>query len=264
MQKSQLRSVLIGLFYPAILGAVIYDVFKIFLEIFSRLEFPNSVLDIFNNPSILLGIQSQVLSFVFALILLYAVDFSYSDVETDNDATSGERYRFTQFICDTIIVLSLFITTQLLLAAIPGSAATNESSSIREVNTSATPVIFWMFITKLASVIWEIPKKEEWGYVPISKTLTLIFGKEVHEEDKDNLELVLMHYKWGSDGLLALVYLLLFACAFFGHGHSWLDGNHLVMLLILILCVLIDVATYFWCDKLEGKLESCKSAIKSA
>jgi hypothetical protein len=260
VRKSQLRSVLIGLFYPAILGAVIYDVFKILLEIFGRVGFFNALLDLLQHPSLLLGIQSQVLFFVFALILLYAVDFSYSDVETDDEAVPGERYRFSQFICDMIIVVSLFITTQLLLAAIPGPTGANESSQMREVNTSATPVISWMFITKLASVIWELPGKGEWKYIPISEAITLI-RKEVRNDEKHKLELVLMHYKWGSDGFLGLVYLSLGACAYFNNGNSWLDGNHFSKILILTLAVLFDVGTYYGCDKLEKKLSKCESVI---
>ncbi len=231
-RKGHLFTILTSLLYPAILGAVIYDVFKIIME------------------HGLAGIIGQTLFLVFALVMLYVVDFSYTVVEVDDDVMEEKEvnkiYHLGMFLCDFIIVISLFIATKLLISAI-------DAPHFPENPKMSTNIAFWVIfclcITKLFSVFWEIPKKKYWHLPSLPDALKLLFLRDASNVETGRL--ILVHYDWFSDALLMCVYLLFLGCAYFNSGNLWLDGNYHLVVFFLGLFVLFDFWTYIWHDKMN-------------
>ncbi len=233
-EESRLHVVMATLIYPAILGAIIYDVFKLF------------ILDVGKHPA------PQLIVLIFALILLYVVDYTYTVVERP------KKYSTCQFIGDLFIVISLFFAIKLVLAQIP-IMDTNESfrSSFPQAPLVLSFPIFWLFITKILSVYWEVVEPPRdfnfWPFCGFSKaTLSLYFCGSA--SDTDNDKHALKFFEVTSDLAFVIVYGLIL---WYGYKHefidTWLDGNHTTFVELLASFVLLDVATYLWHAWIENK-----------
>lgn len=247
-KNNRLYVVLIALFYPAILGAVIYDVFKFIFGLFKDHGVLGIIPEIVRHPALLTGLHAQALILVAALILLYIMDFAYTIVEVDEEEVgeSGkDEYHTVQFCCDTIIIISLFIATQLVFSAIP---VFNHHENAWESFTDGRWILFFLFITKLCSVYWELPD-DEWKSPHWRDVLELLVHNRANSKKAG--ELILGHYEWLSDGLLGVIYFIVLLIGIVGSHSAWLDGNHSWFVSILVFLVLFDVWTYYKHSKME-------------
>jgi hypothetical protein len=253
-KKGQLFSILTGLLYPAILGAVIYDAWKLFF------------LEVDKHPTFGSG------ALVIVLIALYVVDFSYAAVRHDS------TYSGKKFLGDCTIVFSLFFAIKLVLAEVP---CTNAEESLKrsfprfaECFPFVSDSVFWLFMTKILSVFWEKQVAEEtenkknnskitWEnfhrlfsnvfklsclcYKPHNK---MVGGRSYDQDGLDD-------YGVGTDAAFMYAYLLLMIGWGYmqGFGNSWLDGSHPYYVWGLVLVVFLDVLFYWQYDRLDKGLK---------
>lgn len=250
-KKSQLFSILTGLLYPAILGAVVYDAWKLFF------------FEIDKHP------DSGSVALVIALIALYVVDFSYTVVRPD------WTYSWKKFFGDCFIVFSLFFAIKLVFAGIPviGDKESFKKSFPRLIERLpvVSDPIFWWFVTKAFSVYWEKQEaeKEAKEKFRINRQnfrrlfnnvfrLSCLCCKPVNKKvcGQDYNDQDLNDYGMGTDAAFMFAYLLLIigGGCIWGFGNSWLDGSHPHYVWGLVFVVSMDALLYWQYDRLDKGL----------
>ena len=183
--RNQLHVVLEQLFYPAILGSAIYAIFE----------------RLFSSESSFITIATGIL--VLALVVLYVADYAYTVVNV-----VPSKYSVVQFVTDMLIVLCFYLAVKAALGSFIFGAS----------------VVFWLFITKLLSVVWEISEvarnNHKWSSM-----------------DK---------YEVGSDAAFMVIYLVI---AFWFYGTD--RGTEPYYVLVLATFVFLDTATYWLHDWLK-------------
>ena len=128
-----------NLLYPAILGAFVYEIFSVSL--------PTT-----NVPGAEQTVNVEQIIFQSVVLMLFAMDYLYTIIDEDEN-----KYSWLQFAVDCAIVGCLFLAFK-----------ASELAVAQRPDWLHEPV-WWMFLTKLLSVVWEASKTRTEGYVAFKR-----------------------------------------------------------------------------------------------
>lgn len=122
--SDQLQTVIGNLFYPAFLGNMSYVAAE----------------KLFKHPEFFTLTASLI---VLALILHYVMDWTYTTV-----LKKEQTYPLLKFLADAVIVVCLYVAMRLALQ--------EDGVLFKDSWSWLSQPVFWLLITKLCAVVWEL------------------------------------------------------------------------------------------------------------